>query len=192
MKLTNHIPPQSTVSCRSDSSSEANSSSLSRVESSIISIDSNVTSSGRSLMYSMKRVVPRMKPWGTPALTEYSCEDFLSRTTRSCPFLRKEEIGPNIWPEIPQDLSLCWIPACRTLSKALDISSATALVAPDLLKALAILSDTTVRRPAVDREDLKPYWKSEKRSHFFMWSTILLFTSFAKTLLTTKRGLTEW
>ena len=52
--------------------------------------------------------------------------------------------------------------ACQTLSKALDISSATAQVAPNLLKALAILSDTTVRRSAVDREDLKPYWKSEK------------------------------
>ena len=52
-------------------------------------------------------------------------------------------------------------PACQTLSKALDISSATARVAPDLLKALAILSDTTVRRSAVDQEDLKPYWKSE-------------------------------
>ena len=37
------------------------------------------------------------------------------------------------------------------MSKALDISSATARVAPDLLKALAILSDTTVRRSAVDR-----------------------------------------
>ena len=54
----------------------------------------------------------------------------------------------------------------KTLSKALDISSATARVAPDLLKTLAILSDTTVRRSAVDREDLKPYWKSEKRPHF--------------------------
>ena len=43
--------------------------------------------------------------------------------------------------------------ACQTLSKALDISSATARVAPDLLKALAILSDTTVRRLAVDWED---------------------------------------
>ena len=50
----------------------------------------------------------------------------------------------------------------KTLKKALDISSATAWVAPDLLKALAIYSDTTVRRSAVDREDLKPYWKSEK------------------------------
>ena len=48
------------------------------------------------------------------------------------------------------------------MSTALDISSATTRVAPDLLKALAILSDTTVRRSAVDREDLKPYWKSEK------------------------------
>ena len=46
--------------------------------------------------------------------------------------------------------------------KSLDISSAIAQVAPDLLKALAILSDTNVRRYAVDREDLIPYWKSEK------------------------------
>ena len=60
----------------------------------------------------------------------------------------------------------------KTLSKALDISSATARVAPDLLKSPAILSDTTVRRSAVDLEDLKPYWKSQKRPHFSKWSTI--------------------
>ena len=41
--------------------------------------------------------------------------------------------------------------------KALDISSATARVAPDLLKALPILSDKNVRRSAVDQEDLIPY-----------------------------------
>ena len=51
-------------------------------------------------------------------------------------------------------------------SKALDISSATTRLAPDLLKALAILSDTTVRRCEVDQKELKPYWKSGKRSHF--------------------------
>ena len=37
---------------------------------------------------------------------------------------------------------------------------------PRTVKALAILSDTTVRRSAVDQEDLKPYWKSQKRPHF--------------------------
>ena len=52
-------------------------------------------------------------------------------------------------------------PACQTLSKALDTSSATAQVAPDLLKAQTILSYTTVRRSAVDKEDLTPYWKLE-------------------------------
>ena len=51
-------------------------------------------------------------------------------------------------------------------SKALEISSATAWVAPDLSKALAILSDTTVIRPGVDQRDLKLYWKSEKKPHF--------------------------
>ena len=52
-------------------------------------------------------------------------------------------------------------PACQALPKALNISSATAWVVPDLLKDLSILSDTTVRRSAVDQEDLKQYWKLE-------------------------------
>ena len=29
-------------------------------------------------MYSRKSVGPRIDPWGTPALTGYSCEDFPS------------------------------------------------------------------------------------------------------------------
>ena len=73
------------------------------------------------------------------------------------------------------------------LSKVLDISRATARVAQNLLKALAILSDTTVRRSAVDRGDLKPYWRSEKRSRSSRGPRILLFRSFSKTLLTTER-----
>ena len=52
-------------------------------------------------------------------------------------------------------------PAWQTLSKALNIWSATAWVAPDLFKTLAILSDTTVRRSVVDWKGLKPYRKSE-------------------------------
>ena len=55
-------------------------------------------------MYSRKSEGPRMEPWGTPTLTGYSCEDFPSRTTWSCLLLRKEEIRPNIWPEIPKTL----------------------------------------------------------------------------------------
>ena len=67
-------------------------------------------------------------------------------------------------------------------SKALDTSIAKAQVAPDLLKPLAILSDTTVRRSAVDQEDLKNHTGDKKRSHFYWWSTSL-FISFLKTLL---------
>ena len=48
----------------------------------------------------------------------------------------------------------------------LGISSATARVAPGLLKAIAILSNITVKRSAVDQENLKPYLKSEKESAF--------------------------
>ena len=118
-------------------------------------------------MYSRKCVGPRRDPWGTPALTGYSCDVFHSRTTQSCLLLRNKEIRPNSWPEIPSELSLWRRLACQTLSKAFNISSATAQVDPDLLKALAILSDTTVRRSSVDIEDLKPYWKSEKKVTFF-------------------------
>ena len=74
----------------------------------------------------------------------------------------------------------------------MDISSAAAQVAPDLLKAVAILLDLTIRRSVVDQEELKPYWKSVKRPHFSRWSTILLFTSFSKTLQTTERRLAGW
>ena len=101
-------------------------------------------------MYSSKSVGPQMVPWGTPALTGYSCEHLPSRTTWSHLLLRKEEIRTNIWPEIPYDLSLWRRPRCQTLSKALDILSATVWVALDLLKALAILSDKAVRGSAVD------------------------------------------
>ena len=44
-----------------------------------------------------------------------------------------------------------------SMLKALDVSIAIARVAPDLLKAPVVLSDTTVGRFATDREDLKPY-----------------------------------
>ena len=77
-------------------------------------------------------------------------------TTRSCLLLRKEEIRPNTRPD--QDLSMWRRPACKILSKTGlgYIKRYSAWVAPDLLKALAILSDATVRGSAVDQEELKP------------------------------------
>ena len=57
--------------------------------------------------------------------------------------------------------------ACQTLSKALDISSAIARVAPDLIKTLAILADTTVKKSSVEWEDMKQYWNLEKRPYFY-------------------------
>ena len=50
----------------------------------------------------------------------------------------------------------------RSILKAWNISSAIAWVAPDSLKSMTILSDTTFRRSAVEQEDLKPYWKYKK------------------------------
>ena len=55
-------------------------------------------------------------------------------------------------PKNPVDSSLWRWPACQTLLKALDISSATAGEAPELLKTLVILSDTIARISTVNRE----------------------------------------
>ena len=81
--------------------------------------------------------------------------------------------------------------ACQNHSKALNISSATVWIASDLLKALAFLSDTTLKRSAVDREDLKPYWKSEKRAHF-LDDQQSYYLEVSQRLLTTERRLTGW
>ena len=79
-------------------------------------------------------------------------------------------------------------PAFHTLPKALGMSSATARTAPDLSKAIDyLISDYPVRGSAVNWEDLKPYWQSEKRPHYWRWSTIPLLTSFSKMLPTTER-----
>ena len=54
------------------------------------------------------------------------------------------------------------------------LSSATAWVAPDLLKALAILSDTTVRWSPVDQEDLVD-WKDQLTEKTFCSTLFLCF-----------------
>ena len=113
-------------------------------------------------MYSRKSAGPKIQPWRTLTLTGYSCEEFPTRTTWSCLLLRKDEIRPNIWLKTLSNLSLWRRPAWQALSKALVISKATVWVAADQLKTLDILTDTTVRRSAVDWEDVKPHWKSEK------------------------------
>ena len=65
LKSTSHFLPQSTVSRRSDSSSESNNSYCDRADA----------------WYSKKSVGPRMNPWATPVLTGYSCEVFPTKTT---------------------------------------------------------------------------------------------------------------
>ena len=99
-----------------------------------------ITLSGRSLMYSRKIVRLKTEYRGAPALTGYSCEVFNSQITQNHLFLSKDEKRPN--PE--------GNPSSQTLSKALNISIATAQVAGDLLKALAIPLDITVRGYTVD------------------------------------------
>ena len=103
-------------------------------------------------MYSRKGLRQRMEPWGTPAFTGYSWKGVSSRTTWSRLLLRKDKVSSKNWSKDPWDLSLKRRIACQTLTKALNISIFTAVVVPDLL----VPSDTTLERPAVDWQELKP------------------------------------
>ena len=49
------------------------------------------------------------------------------------------------------------------------------LSSPRLVKSLAIPWETSFRRSAVDQENLKLHWKSEKRPYFSWWSTIIIY-----------------
>lgn len=57
---------------------------------------------------------------------------------------------------------------------------------------LTILSATTGKQPAVERDELVPQQKQEKRPYYLMTSTSLLPTSVSETLLTTEKKITGW
>ena len=105
-------------------------------------------------MHRGKGVGPKMEPWGTPGWTRHSCNDFSPRTTQSRLLLRNEELKSNTQPKIPKKNGVY---EEDQHAKASDISNAAAQVAPDLLKALVSLSEKTIKRSAVEREDLKTY-----------------------------------
>ena len=108
-------------------------------------------------MYRRKSVGPRMKPRGTPALL-----DILVKTCHpDHNLLKLSNTGKRRNNAKYLTLNSIRLKSVKktsilTLSKALYISSDTARLALDLLKVPAILSGSTVRRSAVDREDLKP------------------------------------
>ena len=100
-----------------------------------------------------------MEPWRTPALTGYSCESFLSRTTQ-LPITEKRRNKANdlTWNSIR--LKFVKKTSMADLVKSLGYIKCNSWgVAPDLPKALAILSDTAVWKSAVDWET----WNTENQ-----------------------------
>ena len=72
-------------------------------------------------------------------------------------------------------MSLWRTPLWQSLSKASDMSSASAWVALDLMIGLGILSNTTIRRSLVKTKELKSQWKSEERIYFLGEPVSILF-----------------
>ena len=114
------------------------------VDCSIISIDSDIIdNTNREVIdvYSRKRVKPRMESSQTPTLNRHSC-NFPSRTTWNCLSLRKDKIGPKTWLKFR--------------------NTVTAGVAQVLLKALRVLSNTTVRSRQLIEEIWNYTWNHKR------------------------------
>ena len=75
-----------------------------------------------------------MEPWGSLALTGYSCENFQSRTNQCHLLSSNDKIRPSTRLDFPSDLSLGRRPACQTLLKVLDIPSATIWLVTHLMR----------------------------------------------------------
>ena len=153
------------------------------VQCSIISIDSNITD------YIIRKVInvyQKMCQTKNRALRKSSISGiFLQRLSiqnysKPSNTEKRQNTANQQTQNFISFLSLCRGPACYTLSKALDISSPAAGAAPYLLKTLAIVSDTTVRRSAVDQEDLKAYRKSEKKPALLQVINNLIIYKFFK------------
>ena len=142
-------------------------------------------------MYSRKSVGPRMKPWGTPTITGYSCEDFPTRTTWSRLLLRNGKIRPNLtWNStrlefvkknsMPNPVKTFGYSKCYSSSSPRPVK-----ISINSVRYNCQMICSWLRRP-------KTILGITEKPHFSKWSKILLFTSFSKTLLTTERRLTGW
>ena len=193
---TCHCLSQSAVSRRLNSSPEANSSCCHKSDArsylgySIISIDSDITDSIIRKIISIQQETcrSRIELWGTPALAGYSWKGF-SHPLPPKTYYRQNKAKSTTWNSLRFEF-------VRKTSMSHPVKSHGYIKchssgSPRAIKiALGTVSEITVRRSAVARENLKTYWKSEKRPQFSSGSTNLLFTSFSKILQTTEKRLT--
>ena len=129
--------------------------------------------------------------WGTTELAGYCYENFPSRTNQVVYYWEKSQnkVKNLTWNFMTYFLGRK--PACQTMLKALDISSALTWVASDQLKSLTILSDITVGRSAVHQED--PNYTEDQKGYVSRWSTSsLLFTSFSDHRIKTNTTLNDY
>ena len=139
-------------------------------------------SSGRSSMCSGKSVGPKMEPQGTPALTGYSYEDFPCRSTPKLSISEKRQIKAKYltWNSKRLNFKKTSMSNCIKSCGYIQCYSSGN---PRPVQNHSNSIDTTVRKSAVDWEDLKPYGKLENRLHFSGWSASLLFKGSSKTLI---------
>ena len=120
---------------------------------------SDLTCSGKSLIYIKKRMGPRTEPWGTPDVTGEG-GDSSPTTTVCCRIPNKVLIQLRVCPLTPYRCSLYRIFWSLTLSKALLKSrNKTSVCLPDY-KFLLRSSISMNNWVSLDRFSWNPYWRS--------------------------------
>ena len=92
-------------------------------------------------MYCRKSVGSRRKPWGTPAVTGYSWEQFPPSILCSHLLLRKDEIRHNTQSEILQDLEFVKKTSMPNPAENPWYIKCYGLSSPRPIKSLAILTN---------------------------------------------------
>ena len=151
-------------------------------------------------MYNRKSVGPRIEPWGTSALARYSCDivNILDIPILSIQNLSKLSITEKrrnkakylTWNSIrlkfvkktsmPNPVKSLGYIKCHSSSSPRPVESPSNSIRYNCEKICSWSG-----RP-------KTILEIRKKAYSSRWSTILLFTSFSKTLLTAERKLTGW
>ena len=113
-----------------------------------------IPSSGRSLLYSQKRVVPKMECYGKPAFMWNFRADFSSMSNQH-----------NLWTMTWICIRLKFVSKSSVPKPARNLAFVKRYSCINLVhvKSPNHLSETSVKRSAVKREDLPAYRNSEKR-----------------------------